>query len=143
MTPEIKTFMPTANGGRRRAFTIDGVKVFVEPTEDDERGRAVAEFLGSAHDVIEALRAEVAKLRAVVPPKAAARLLGPAVVRMRGGDVWILNRADGGWAEFGFRAGSWDDIFRRFDVRVVGHGRDSHGEFWSVEPCAAAVGGAR
>lgn len=133
MTPEIHTYMPTVHG-RSRAFHVDGVRVLVEGHEDDERAKSVAEHLAGAHDLIEALQLQVTALRRVVPPKTPARLLGPGVVRMRDRELWILNRAEDGWSSFGFRAGSWDDLFRRFDVIVTGHGHDETSEFWRVEP---------
>ncbi len=135
-TPEIHEYMQTSQG-RSRSFVVDGVKVLVSGHEDDDRAKAVAEHLASAHDTIEALRLQVAALRRVVPPKVPAKLLGPGVVRMLDREVWILNRAERGWGEFGFHCGSWDDLFRRFDVVVTGHGHDETGEFWRVEPCTA------
>jgi hypothetical protein len=135
-TPEIHTYMQTSQG-RSRAFVIDDVKVLVSGHEDDDRAKAVAEHLASAHDMIEVLQLQVTALRRVVPPKAPAKILGPGVVRMRDRELWILNRADEGWASFGFRAGSWDDLFRRFDVVVTGHGHDETGEFWRVESCTS------
>lgn len=135
--PKINEYMPSTNGGRRRSFRLDGIEVFVEPCEDDARGRTLAEFLASASDVIATLRLEVSELRAKAPPVRQVRLLGPGVVRMRGREIWLLNRAEGGWASFGVRVESWDDLFRRYDVRVTAHGRDETSEFWVVESCAA------
>ena len=30
-------------------------------------------------------------------------------------------------------------LFRRFNVRVTGHGTDEHGAWWSVENCGGAA----
>ncbi len=133
MATEIHTYMPTSNGGRRRAFDVDGVKIVVEPHDDDDRGKAVAEFLASASSVVERLREENRDLRAELPPSKPARLLAPGVVRMRDGRVWLLGNRAKGWASFGFLLESWDDLFRRYNVVVTGSGRDEAGDFWTVE----------
>ncbi len=132
-TPEIQAYMPTANGGRRRSFRVDGIQVQVDPCEDDARGLALAEFLATAHETIEGLRRRVAELGESRTPASPVRLLGPGVVRFRGRELWLMNREGDGWASFGVRVESWDDLFRRYDVRVTGHGRDEAGEFWRVE----------
>ena len=131
--PKITTWMPGPAGGRRRSFEVDGVRVIVEPHDDDEQGRLIAEFLAGAPRQVDRLAAENRDLRASMPPVRAARLLGPGVVRFRDREVWLLNRAETGWASFGVRCDGWDDLFRRYDVRVTKHGRDETGEFWIVE----------
>lgn len=135
MSAKVSEYMPAPNGGRRRSLVLDGITVYVEPCEDDARGAAVAEFLASAHDVIAKLRAEVSELRPLVPTGKPARMLGPGCVRMRGREIWLLNKQETGWASFGVRVESWDELFRRFDVRVTDHGVDETSEFWRVEPC--------
>lgn len=137
MAAKISEYMPTANGGRRRSFVVDGVTVYVEPHEDDERSRAVAAFLSEAPAVVEALRAEVQRLRAEVPPTDPVRLLGPGCVRFREGQLWLLNRREGGWSSFGVQLASWDDLFRRFNAIVTEHGSDAFGPFWVVAPPAS------
>jgi hypothetical protein len=132
--PKLSEYMPTQNGGRRRSFKIDGIEVYIEPCEDDARGLALAEFLASASDVIEGLRRQVSELSAAAPPNQA-RLLGPGVVRMRRKELWLMNRREEGWASFGILVGTWDELFRRYDVRVTGHGRDETSEYWTVESC--------
>ena len=129
----IQVYMRAANGGRRRSFVIDGVTVYVEPHEDDARAKSVAEFLASAHEVTDSLRDEVAKLRAAVPPRMPARLFGPGAVRFRDGKLWLLNKPEKGWGSFGICLDGWDSLFRQFNCRVTGHGRDEDGEFWTVE----------
>ena len=133
MAAEIQAYMPAANGGRRRSFKVDGVEVFVEPNEDDERGRAVAEFLARAPDVVARLRAENRDLRAELPPKKPARLLAEGTVRMRDGRIWLLGNRSKGWGSFGFLLESWDDLFRRYDVIVTGYGEDEAGAYWTVD----------
>ena len=130
---EISEYMRTANSGRQRSFMLDGVSVTIGAHEDDDRGKAVAVFLADARETTERLRAEVQKLRALVPDDSA-RLLGPGCVRMRDGKIWLLNRADSGWASWGVQCSSWDDLFRRFNVIVTEKRTDSTGEFWVVVP---------
>lgn len=131
-TPEIRAYMPSSNGGRRRAFEIDGVTIYVEPHEDDERGRTVAEMLAKAPANLSMLRANVQRLRAEVPPREPVRLLGPGCVRFRDGKLWLLNNAADGWSAFGVQLASWDELFRRFNASVIGHGVDGFGDFWEV-----------
>lgn len=130
---KITTYGPAVSGGRRRSFDIDGVTVIVEPHENDEHARRVAEFLADATRQVDRLAAENRDLRASGPPATPARLLGPGVVRMRNGEVWLLNRAETGWASFGVRCNGWDDLFRRYDVIVTGYDRDETGDYWTVD----------
>lgn len=139
-TAKISAYMPAANGGRRRSFEVDGIQVYVEPHEDDERGSSVATFLSEAPAVVESLRAEVQRLRTLVSPKEPVRLLGPGCVRFRDGGIWLLNRREDGWASFGVQLASWDELFRRFDAIVTEHGSDAFGLFWVVT--SARGGGA-
>lgn len=81
----------------------------------------------------ESLRAEVQRLRAEVPPRKPVRLLGPGCVRFRDGELWLLNKRETGWGSFGLQLTGWDDLFRRFNAVVVGHGSDAFGEFWTVD----------
>ena len=131
-TAEIKAYMPASNGGRRRSFELDGVTVYVEPHDDDERGRAVAEMLAGAPAALSALRADVQRLSSQVPPRTPVRLLGPGCVRFRNGELWLLNKQETGWASFGLQLDGWDDLFRRFNAIVVDQGRDAFGDFWIV-----------
>lgn len=131
--PEIQTYMPAPNGGRRRSFMIDGCTVIVEPHEDDARARHVAMYLAEATDTIGALRRENRALRDAAPPPQKARLLGPGCVRMRDRRLWLLNKVEDGWASFGLCIETWDDLFRRFDVIVTERGEDDYGDYWRVE----------
>jgi hypothetical protein len=121
----------TGNNGRRRMIKLNGISVYIEPNEDDSASRALAESLLAAPDVIRDLQTENLALRARVPPKTPARLLGPGCVRMRDG-LWLLNKRAGGWASWGVRLDGWDDLFRRYNVLVTGHGEDEHGMWWEV-----------
>ena len=131
--PEVHAYMPTTNGGRQRSFDVDGIRVLVGAHEDDERGKALAEFLAAAPSVVESLRAEVQRLRAEVPPRKPVRLLGPGCVRFRDGELWLLNKRETGWGSFGLQLAGWDDLFRRFNAVVIEHGSDAFGEFWTVD----------
>lgn len=82
---------------------------------------------------IAGLEAEVAKLRALVPPKHPARLFGPGMARFDfQGALWLLDPVKQ-WRGMGVRCAGWDDLFRCYAVRVTGHGSDEHGPWWTVE----------
>lgn len=50
------------------------------------------------------------------------------------GEVYLMNKQDGGWSEFGYRYASWAALFREWDI-VVGFERaDEHGSYWPVTP---------
>lgn len=134
MTAKIHTYMPNAQGHRARSFTVDDVEVLVRGHDDDDRAKAVAEFLASAPSVIDGLRAEVQQLRVAVPPTDPVRIGEGGCVRMRDGELWLLNHAHTGWASFGVRLASWDDLFRRYNAIVVEHGCDAFGDYWKMAP---------
>lgn len=141
MAAKISAYMPNANGSRRRSLEVDGVQVFVEPHEDDARSLAVAEFLRDAPAVVDSLRAEVQRLRALVPPAEPVRLGHGGCVRFRDGKLWLLNRREDGWSSFGVQLRGWDDLFRRFNAIVTEHGSDAFGPFWVVAPPDQSKGG--
>lgn len=89
------------------------------------------------HRQCEALRARVSKLEAQVPPERPAQLFGLGCVRFCRGELWLLNGREKGFARSGFLLASWDELFRRFNVRVTDHGTDEHGPWWAVEPIGA------
>lgn len=81
------------------------------------------------------LRDTIADLRGKITEQKAepARIMGEGCVRFSTtGELWILNRREGGFSSFGFRCESWDELFRRFDVRVTSSGTDEHGAYWTV-----------
>lgn len=120
-------------------------------TEDDDRVLAFAHLLAKDASAIarergEAfaaeerqraritqLEAEVAKLRALVPPKQPTRLFGPAMARFdAAGALWLIDPVKQ-WRGMGVRCAGWDDLFRCYAVRVTGHGSDESGPWWTVE----------
>lgn len=69
------------------------------------------------------------------PRRPGARLLGPGCLRFDAhGKLWLLGKRERGWAAFGVCVRDWDTAFRRFDMRITGHGTDETGEFWTAEP---------
>jgi hypothetical protein len=145
----------TKFGGRGDAahdysFEVDGISVLVLPysAADDKKAMLLAQELASAVDAkrhqcdaeVERLLASARRaaeaaeerLRALVPPAGPPRLLGVGCVRFRGDELWLLSRRDRGWGEFGIPIGSWDDLFRRYNVRVTAHGVDAHGLWFEV-----------
>jgi hypothetical protein len=157
-TPEITAFAVGANGTRNRGFDLDGVRVLVSG-DDDAQIAAVAFNLANAGAALEQARARHVELQAEIervesptarwarlhaqhaqlsaaPPKRPARLLGPGVVRFDPamGKPWLLNKREPGWSSWGVVCDDWDDLFRRFNVRVTGHGTDEHGAWWEVTP---------
>jgi len=148
-------------GSGARQFDVDGIPVLVGQTsgatrlepgsEEDQRVALVADTLRRHADALEAheqlvadlhrrlgdaLR-EVDRVRALVPPKVLARIMSTGCVRFdeRGG-LWLLSRRETGWAAFGVWVSDWDNLFRRYNVRVTEHGTDETGPWWAVENCS-------
>lgn len=117
----ITRFAPNASGGQIHQFEIDGIIVQIQPRSADENARAKR--------LAEVISAGIEK----IPPMRPVRLLGVGCVRFLDGRPWLLNKREGGFASFGVPCESWDDLFRRYDVRVTDHGSDATGEWWSVE----------
>lgn len=58
---------------------------------------------------------------------------GPTVVREdEQGRVWLMNRREGGWAEFGHPYKTWGALLAAWDVTVGARGRDGHGVYFEV-----------
>lgn len=93
--------------------------------------------LDAALTALEIERDARARLLAAMPPKEPQRLIGTGgCVREdpKGRGLWLLNRAETGWASFGFRLDGWNDLFRRFDVVIGAPSTDEHGQWWPAEP---------
>lgn len=134
---DITEYMQTSDGGHNRSFTVDGVKVLVQPINgNDDAAKRVTYQLYSALPELERLRLRCQQLGSKVPPNTPQRLFGPGTVRFRDGELWLLNRREGGWASWGVRLDSWDDLFRRYNVAVTVHGVDEHGTWWEVDHVA-------
>jgi hypothetical protein len=132
-----------------RALTWhNGARVSVDHGEDDSAVEAAAnqiadlsskaaglvDTIATLQDALERQRLELERTRALVPPKAPIRIFDRGFVRFDADKtLWLLGKRETGWASFGFRLDSWDDLFRRYDVRVVECGADEHGSWWAVE----------
>jgi hypothetical protein len=132
---EVSEYMQNAQGGRARSFDFDGVRVLVTPPDGEADGRArdVVNALRESAATIARLERELAQARALIPPKKATRLLTAGPVRQdeRGG-LWLLSKRETGWAAFGYQLGTWDNLFRHYDVEVYEAGTDKHGPYWMV-----------
>lgn len=132
---ELVAFAESPNGGRRRSFSVGDFTVVVEPHERDEKQRAFTEELASALPELAKARAKIRDLEQHIQPKNPVRLLGPGFVRWDGqGQMWLLNNRERGFGEWGVMLDDWDELFRRYSVRVTGAGADEHGSWVQVEP---------
>lgn len=149
-TPEVTMYGANATGERISSFrTAPGLRVSVYPNDRDanetafeyacELARRETEIAATNRlrseverltDELTLARAELATLKQLAP----ARLMGTGYVRFTtAGAMWLLGKRESGWAAFGYRLADWDELFRRYNVRVTGHGTDEHGAWWSVE----------
>lgn len=151
MPTEIWAYAVKPNGTRNRGFTIDGVDVLISGDDDEKIARTAGDLseAASALERAEARRAEmqaeierlcklVNDLNAAVPPARPVQIMAPGCVRFDSmtGKLWLLSGQAKGWSAFGVILDDWDDLFRRFNVRVTGHGTDKDGAYWTVEAIA-------
>lgn len=154
----ITEFSIRPSGGRSWAFAVRGVEVVI--TSPDEDGDVYAAELakalhaeahgyeamvtvweqcalladGRARKAEDTLRVALDK----IPPPQPVSLLGHGCVRFAStGELWLLNKREDGFASFGVRLNGWDDLFRRYNVRITEHGTDRCGEWWTAEPIKA------
>lgn len=151
--PAVRTYgVPSGAGARASTFDVGELHVLVNGgsgEEGTEAAFALACCLASATLVqtedratIDRLERELAAAKARIPPARPARLMGRGYVRFTGaGELWVLGGREKGWGHFGYRCESWDDLFRRYNVRVVEAGEDEHGPWWAVENMGAAEPG--
>lgn len=156
---DVKQYGRQANGARTARFYVQGdsgevqVQVQVLHHSEDmnervlevaramadaaamlERAERAEKALARVERLLELQEAETRSARARLPPARPARLFGPGFVRFdSAGQLWILSRREDGWASFGVVCDGWDDLFRRYDVKVTSHGADKDGPWWCVE----------
>ena len=146
-TAEVTTYAPGGSGRRAHGFGIDGHRIMVTPRiegegeDDTEDAFRVACWLSriAATEAallarVEEAKSEICALQDKLPPERPANLLGDGCVRQRDGSLYLINRADDGFGEWGIRLDGWDDLFRRYDVRVNSPETDDHGQYWVVSP---------
>lgn len=162
MTTEVIQYGVDGGGKRSAAFSAGGLQVLVSPLDEELNGTALAlarsladstnalatlesrvsSCREEAESTARALRSRIADLQQKVPPARGAQLLGAGYVRFTdAGELWILSGREKGWGHFGYRCEDWDDLFRRWNVRVTGAGADECGPWWSVENAAPAAEG--
>jgi hypothetical protein len=138
----ITAFAQKADGRRNRGFEIDGCTVLVTPgNASDEEAAAVTarladldEQLKLAQALFTGTNAAFGEALAKIPPKRPARMLGDGCVRFLDGRLFLLNRRERGFGEFGVECDDWDDLFRRFNVKITEYGTDQHGAWWTAVP---------
>lgn len=155
MKTTIRFYATNACGARSVGFDVPAksggpngpISVLVShwDAERNKEVEAVAHELANVADIIaerdrlQALlklaAAENVSLDKRVPPDEPKRLLGTGCVRFRDGELWLLSRREDGWASFGVRLESWDDLFRRYNCRVTANGTDEAGDWWEVASC--------
>ncbi len=154
--PLVTAFPIQGSGRRIRGFDVGQVRVTVESDkEHDERAKALASSLIShamgvdwhwnrlKHERDHAVKSahiahdKMLDAQAKLPPASPVRLLGVGTVRFdENGRMWLMNKRETGWSSFAVPVADWDDLFRRYNVRVTSHGVDAAGAWWSVENCA-------
>lgn len=160
----ITEYMERPGGGRARSFTVLGVTVLVTPgdaSDDDFARKLTRQLEGGARSLLDDLEAaaqritelerqlaaaqlECAKLNRKIPPATPVKVFGGGCVRfsppilvsgeMVNGTLWMLGNREKGWSSWGLMFDSWDDLFRRYNVKITEHGTDEHGQWWAVEP---------
>lgn len=147
--PEVTTFgWPSGGGSRMSQFrTETGLVVSVQGGDADstpaafglacELARSFAVAI-DLRDEIEVLKSQLHAAKKRIPPATPARLMGIGYVRFVSGVLWLLGDREKGFAAFGYRVGDWDELFRRWNVRVIDNGTDEHGAWWAVDNCEAS-----
>lgn len=137
--PEITQYMANGDGRRNAGYATDdgrfSVLVVPRDADDNEAAFGLATHLAVVDGEVKTLRTTVDDLRGkIVEQKAEpSRLMGDGCVRFTStGELWLLGSREKGFTSFGFRFGSWDELFRRYNVRITGHGTDGHGEYWTA-----------
>lgn len=154
---EITRYAVNPNGTRNRSFDIGTTRVLVSGEDDDAIARVAGDLAETARALSRMeeqlklagarcaeLQAEIdrqcklnAQLSADLPPKRPAQILAPGYVRVDPvtSKLWLLSGREKGWGAFGVIVHDWDDLFRRFNVRVTEHGIDETGAWWEVVSC--------
>lgn len=81
----------------------------------------------------------LAHAEARIPPASPVKTMGDGCVRFDDqGRLWLLSKHETGWAAFGFMFDGWDDLFRRYAVRITSYGFDASGPYWIASPATDA-----
>lgn len=150
----VAKFMQKQDGTHNRQVEVDGCKVLVSG-DDDARCESVAAQIARLAEGLERDRVEINQAKAEARhersmrtleanrraeaeakvPAAPQRIMGPSVVRTdERGRLWVMSNREQGWSSWGFLVDDWDEIFRRWRLRVDGVGADEHGPYVAFVP---------
>lgn len=139
----VHAWMKNADGTQNH-----GVRGFEEATVlvSGERAKEVATQIADYESVIRlheqtimTLNKDLNEARSKLPPKRQQTLIGEGCIRQdqtTPGALWLLSKAETGWAAFGFRFDGWDDLLRRFNLVIGDPIVDSHGMYWPAHPAS-------
>lgn len=148
-TPEITKFSKQGNQRNIRIGWPGGFSALVMSVSSEGEEAAV-HYLADAPALILSLRRRIEDLEKMLvdaqyklPPEKPAAIIGVGCIRegsrARDGNpsLYLLNRSEGGWSNFGVRVDGWDDLFRRWDIRVGAPQTDETGQWWPAYPRGA------
>jgi hypothetical protein len=121
--PEITQFGADNGGARSVGFSIDDFSVLVRSSGE-----------ASNDDVLALAR----KLAGVAAPGRIFPGCGGCIRFDGNGLIWVLNKRESGWASHGYPYKSWDELFRYWGIKIIGHGTDQYGEWWDIDNAARA-----
>jgi hypothetical protein len=127
--------------GRASSFDRGDVRVLVSGGSTEANFELACDLVRAGRlleireRLIDDLRAQLDKAKSEVRKqnRRPVKLMGTGYVRFATDGLWVLNRKERGFGEFGYRYESWDEMFRDLDVRITEHGTDEHGAWWAVD----------
>lgn len=139
---EITEYCEVAAGRNRDVTFPGGGRVYVPAAQPNADAPALARCLATLPSWTLALCDDLDEARAKLAELAPTprNLLGAGCVRKAmDGRLWLLGDPEKGWSAFGFCVDDWDELFRRFNVRIGVPVQDATGQYWPAEPYAPPV----